>query len=79
LGVRLLRDYDPSLPEFDGDADRLVQAVWNLVRNAIEAGAQQRHAAHARRARRAHRRRAHPHRAARWRSATTGAACRGMP
>ena len=37
--VRLLRDYDPSLPEFDGDADRLVQAVWNLVRNAIEAGA----------------------------------------
>jgi len=37
--VRLLRDYDPSLPEFAGDADRLTQAVWNLVRNAIEAGA----------------------------------------
>ena len=37
--VRLVRDYDPSLPEFDGDADRLMQAVWNLVRNAIEAGA----------------------------------------
>lgn len=37
--VRLLRDYDPSLPELNGDADRLVQAVWNLVRNAIEAGA----------------------------------------
>lgn len=37
--VKLHRDYDPSLPEFDGDADRLVQAVWNLVRNAIEAGA----------------------------------------
>lgn len=37
--VRLLRDYDPSLPELMGDADRLVQAVWNLVRNAIEAGA----------------------------------------
>ena len=37
--VRLLRDYDPSLPELDGDGDRLVQAVWNLVRNAIEAGA----------------------------------------
>jgi two-component system nitrogen regulation sensor histidine kinase GlnL len=33
------RDYDPSLPEFPGDADRLTQAVWNLVRNAIEAGA----------------------------------------
>ncbi|MBA2237524.1 MAG: PAS domain-containing sensor histidine kinase [Lysobacter sp.] len=37
--VRLLRDYDPSLPEFAGDADRLTQAVWNLARNAIEAGA----------------------------------------
>ena len=37
--VRLLRDYDPSLPELDGDPDRLVQAVWNLARNAIEAGA----------------------------------------
>ena len=37
--MRLQRDYDPSLPEFPGDADRLIQAVWNLVRNAIEAGA----------------------------------------
>ena len=37
--VRLQRDYDPSLPELTGDADRLTQAVWNLVRNAIEAGA----------------------------------------
>ncbi len=37
--VRLQRDYDPSLPEVDGDADRLTQAVWNLVRNALEAGA----------------------------------------
>ena len=37
--VKLVRDYDPSLPELSGDADRLTQAVWNLVRNAIEAGA----------------------------------------
>lgn len=37
--VRLVRDYDPSLPDLEGDADRLTQAVWNLVRNAIEAGA----------------------------------------
>lgn len=37
--VRLVRDYDPSLPELEGDADRLVQALWNLVRNAIQAGA----------------------------------------
>lgn len=37
--VKLVRDYDPSLPGLSGDADRLVQATWNLVRNAIEAGA----------------------------------------
>ena len=37
--VRLVRDYDPSLPELQGDADRLTQAIWNLVRNAIQAGA----------------------------------------
>jgi two-component system nitrogen regulation sensor histidine kinase GlnL len=33
------RDYDPSLPELSGDSDRLTQAVWNLVRNALQAGA----------------------------------------
>jgi len=37
--TRLVRDYDPSLPELAGDADRLTQALWNLVRNAIDAGA----------------------------------------
>jgi two-component system nitrogen regulation sensor histidine kinase GlnL len=37
--LRLVRDYDPSLPPLRGDSDRLVQAVWNLVRNAIQAGA----------------------------------------
>src|SRR5690606_37877128 len=37
--VMLHRDVDPSLPEIHGDADRLVQAVWNLVRNALESGA----------------------------------------
>ena len=37
--TRLQRDYDPSLPDVAGDADRLTQAVWNLVRNALEAGA----------------------------------------
>jgi two-component system nitrogen regulation sensor histidine kinase GlnL len=37
--VKLVRDYDPSLPELQGDADRMMQAVWNLVRNAIQAGA----------------------------------------
>jgi two-component system nitrogen regulation sensor histidine kinase GlnL len=39
--VKLVRDYDPSLPAVSGDADRLTQATWNLVRNAIEAGATQ--------------------------------------
>ena len=37
--VRLVRDYDPSLPDVHGDFDRLTQATWNLVRNAIDAGA----------------------------------------
>lgn len=37
--VKLVRDYDPSLPELAGDADRLTQALWNLVRNALESGA----------------------------------------
>ncbi len=37
--VKLVRDYDPSLPEVDGDADRLTQSLWNLVRNALESGA----------------------------------------
>lgn len=37
--VRITRDYDPSLPQLRGDADRLTQSAWNLVRNAIEAGA----------------------------------------
>lgn len=37
--IRLERDYDPSLPEFAADPDRLVQALWNLVHNALESGA----------------------------------------
>ena len=37
--VKLVRDYDPSLPELEGDADRLAQSLWNLVRNALESGA----------------------------------------
>ncbi len=35
--VRIVRDYDPSLPEFEGDRDQLVQAFLNLVRNAARA------------------------------------------
>jgi two-component system nitrogen regulation sensor histidine kinase GlnL len=36
---RLRHDYDPSLPDIEGDADRLLQVMLNLARNAIEAGA----------------------------------------
>jgi two-component system nitrogen regulation sensor histidine kinase GlnL len=36
-GVHLRRDYDPSIPEFGGDPDQLIQAVLNLVRNAVQA------------------------------------------
>lgn len=35
--VQLKRDYDPSIPEFLGDADQLIQAVLNIVRNAMQA------------------------------------------
>jgi two-component system nitrogen regulation sensor histidine kinase GlnL len=38
-GVAVVRDYDPSLPAWHGDADRLLQAILNLVRNAVEANA----------------------------------------
>ena len=37
--AQVLRDYDPSLPDCRGDADRLQQLLLNLARNAIEAGA----------------------------------------
>jgi two-component system, NtrC family, nitrogen regulation sensor histidine kinase GlnL len=37
--VRVERDYDPSLPDVDGQADRLTQAVLNLARNALQSGA----------------------------------------
>ncbi|MDE2054079.1 MAG: PAS domain-containing protein [Xanthomonadaceae bacterium] len=37
--VAIVRDYDPSLPAWHGDPDRLLQATLNLVRNAVEANA----------------------------------------
>ncbi|MGH8042192.1 MAG: nitrogen regulation protein NR(II) [Rudaea sp.] len=37
--VQLQRDYDPSLPAFRADADRLLQLLLNLLRNALQAGA----------------------------------------
>ena len=35
--VKVIRDYDPSLPEFLADSDQLTQAILNIVRNALEA------------------------------------------
>ncbi len=36
-GVRIVRDYDASLPEIEGDREQLIQAVLNVVRNAAQA------------------------------------------
>ncbi|MGI9305444.1 MAG: nitrogen regulation protein NR(II) [Gammaproteobacteria bacterium] len=36
-GVRVARDYDPSIPEITGDRDRLIQATLNIARNALQA------------------------------------------
>lgn len=36
-GVRLDRDYDPSLPDVNADRDQLIQALLNIVRNALQA------------------------------------------
>lgn len=35
--VELIRDYDPSLPEFNGDYEQLIQAVLNICKNAYQA------------------------------------------
>ena len=37
--VAIVRDYDPSLPAWHGDPDRLLQAILNLIRNAVQANA----------------------------------------
>jgi two-component system nitrogen regulation sensor histidine kinase GlnL len=36
-GVKLVREYDPSLPEVELDADRIAQVFLNLLRNAAQA------------------------------------------
>ncbi len=40
-GVQLLRDYDPSLPDLFADPDLIIQALLNLVRNAVQAVGEQ--------------------------------------
>jgi len=32
--IRIVRDYDPSIPELIGDSDQLIQAILNIVRNS---------------------------------------------
>ena len=36
-GLRVLRDYDTSIPEFRGDREQLIQAVLNIAHNAAQA------------------------------------------
>ena len=36
-GLTIDRDYDLSVPEFRGDKEQLIQAVLNIVRNAVQA------------------------------------------
>ena len=36
-GLRVVRDYDTSIPEFRGDREQLIQAVLNIVHNATQA------------------------------------------
>ncbi len=36
-GVRVARDYDPSIPPIDADPELLIQATLNVARNAVQA------------------------------------------
>ena len=36
-GLRVVREYDTSIPEFRGDREQLIQAVLNVARNACQA------------------------------------------
>ncbi len=36
-GLRVVRDYDTSIPEFRGDREQLIQAVLNIAHNAAQA------------------------------------------
>jgi two-component system nitrogen regulation sensor histidine kinase GlnL len=40
-GLRVMRDYDISIPEFRGDREQLIQAVLNIVHNAAQALSEQ--------------------------------------
>lgn len=40
-GLRIIRDYDTSLPDIIGDKEQLIQAVLNIVHNAAQALAEE--------------------------------------
>ncbi len=40
-GLRVVRDYDTSIPEFRGDREQLIQTVLNIAHNACQALAEQ--------------------------------------
>lgn len=35
--IEIVRDYDPSIPHLQGDFEQLIQAMLNIVRNAVQA------------------------------------------
>lgn len=35
--IRIERDYDPSIPDLEADEEQLIQAILNIVRNAMQA------------------------------------------
>ena len=73
-GLRVVRDYDTSIPEFRGDREQLIQAVLNIAHNAC-AGAGRAHRRGRRADRLSHARRAPGHF---WQAALspgTGIAC----
>ena len=39
--IEIVRDYDPSLPEFLGDREQLIQAVLNIARNSAQVGSKE--------------------------------------
>lgn len=36
-GLNIVCDYDPSIPDLQGDKDQLIQAILNIVKNAVQA------------------------------------------
>ena len=37
INIKIERDYDPSLPDLEADREQLIQALLNILRNAVQA------------------------------------------